>query len=78
MILAPPPPSYHPFSVLDILIEEEARAKEKKSKTAGLAGQLKLGAKLNKTVGNVLYSPCFLFYSLCLCVQMAIFNPFVV
>ncbi|XP_071502840.1 MORN repeat-containing protein 1-like [Diadema antillarum] len=52
LALPPAPLGYQPFSVLDVMLEEEAQKKAKNSKTAGLAGQLRLGAKLNKNTAS--------------------------
>ncbi|XP_033642211.1 MORN repeat-containing protein 1-like isoform X1 [Asterias rubens] len=50
LVLPGAPLGYRPFNVLDIMMEEEARTKSRNSKTAGLAQQLRLGAKLGKNV----------------------------
>ena len=52
VVLPPAPFGYQPFSILDVMLEEEAQKKAKNSKTAGLAGQLRIGAKLNKGTGD--------------------------
>ncbi|XP_038077831.1 MORN repeat-containing protein 1-like isoform X2 [Patiria miniata] len=53
LVLPGAPIGYRPFNVLDIMLEEEARTKTRNSKTAGLAQQLRLGAKLGKTVDDM-------------------------
>eukprot|EP00057_Strongylocentrotus_purpuratus_P008627 XP_011663101.1 PREDICTED: MORN repeat-containing protein 1 isoform X2 [Strongylocentrotus purpuratus] len=52
VVLPPAPFGYQPFSILDITLEEEAQKKAKNSKTAGLANQLRVGAKLNKSIAS--------------------------
>ncbi|XP_033642213.1 MORN repeat-containing protein 1-like isoform X2 [Asterias rubens] len=53
LVLPGAPLGYRPFNVLDIMMEEEARTKSRNSKTAGLAQQLRLGAKLGKNVDDL-------------------------
>ncbi|XP_071840228.1 MORN repeat-containing protein 1-like isoform X2 [Apostichopus japonicus] len=55
--LPPPPPGYRPFSVLDINLEEEAKAKVRNSKTGALAQQLKIGAKMGKNIDELPFQP---------------------
>ncbi|KAJ8022140.1 MORN repeat-containing protein 1 [Holothuria leucospilota] len=55
--LPPPPPGYRPFSVLDITLEEEAKAKVRNSKTGALAQQLKIGAKMGKNIDELPFQP---------------------